>query len=415
MPVRGYVSCVTDCPYDGPTPPDKAAEVADALFSMGCYEISLGDTIGRGTPETISAMLEAVLKNVAAAKLAGHYHDTGNRALDNIAASIEFGLRVFDASAGGLGGCPFAPGAKGNVATGAVVELLESRGFATGIDRQQLAVASEFARSLRKTRAMTWQTVNVQIDARGVALLELAQPEKRNALSARMIAELAEAANWLASDSAVRAVVLAGSGKTFCAGGDLSWMQAQIAADRETRMREARKLAMMLQTLNTMARPLIGRVHGDAFGGGVGLMCVCDTVAACDAAKFGFTETRLGLIPATIGPYVVARLGEGMARRVFMSARIFDAAEACRIGLVAEVVPQDQLDAAVERQVRPYLSAAPGAVGAAKSLARFLGPRIDEATIEETIRRLADTWETAEASQGIAAFFAKRPAPWAND
>ncbi|MCA3664426.1 MAG: hydroxymethylglutaryl-CoA lyase, partial [Methylobacterium sp.] len=113
MPVRGYISCVVECPYDGPTPPGKVAEVASALFGMGCYEVSLGDTIGKATPEGIARMLDAVAKAVPPAKLAGHYHDTGGRALENIAESLERGLRVFDASVGNLGGCPYAPGAKG--------------------------------------------------------------------------------------------------------------------------------------------------------------------------------------------------------------------------------------------------------------------------------------------------------------
>ncbi|MET1415777.1 hydroxymethylglutaryl-CoA lyase [Roseibium sp. HPY-6] len=149
MPVRGYVSCVTDCPYDGPTPPQKVAEVAGLLFELGCYEISLGDTIGAGTPETISRMLDAVLEVVPADKLAGHYHDTKARALENIEISLERGLRTFDSAVGGLGGCPYAPGAKGNVATEAVVALVESKGFETGIRTDRLAEVSEFARSLR--------------------------------------------------------------------------------------------------------------------------------------------------------------------------------------------------------------------------------------------------------------------------
>jgi methylglutaconyl-CoA hydratase len=260
---------------------------------------------------------------------------------------------------------------------------------------------------------MKLETLALEVDDRGVASLELALPDKRNALSAGMIAELTDVTNALGKDDTVRAVVLRARGTVFCAGGDLAWMQAQMAADRETRVREARKLAMMLQALNTMPKPLIGRVHGDAFGGGVGMICVCDVVVAAREAKFALTETRLGLIPATIGPYVIARLGEGVARRVFMSGRVFDATEARNLGLVAEVVDAANLDEAVERHVRPYLSTAPGAVGAAKALARFLGPRIDDAVIEETIRRLADVWETAEASEGITAFFEKRPAPWA--
>ncbi|WP_122522987.1 hydroxymethylglutaryl-CoA lyase [Pannonibacter phragmitetus] len=150
IPVRGYISCVTDCPYDGPTPPENVADVAAKLLAMGCYEISLGDTIGAGTPDTIGRMLDAVLAQVPAQKLAGHYHDTKGLALANIEVSLEKGLRVFDAAAGGLGGCPYAPGAKGNVATEAVAALLADKGFETGLDREKLAEAAAFARTLRK-------------------------------------------------------------------------------------------------------------------------------------------------------------------------------------------------------------------------------------------------------------------------
>lgn len=150
--LRGYVSCVTDCPYDGPTPPAAVARVAGALLALGCAEISLGDTIGRGTPETVAVMLETVLGTVPANRLAGHFHDTGGRALDNVAVCLQAGIRVFDASAGGLGGCPFAPGASGNVATEALVDRLERDGWRTGLDRRRLAEAAAFARSLRGPR-----------------------------------------------------------------------------------------------------------------------------------------------------------------------------------------------------------------------------------------------------------------------
>jgi len=149
LPVRGYISCVTDCPYDGPTPPGKVAEVAATLFGMGCYEISLGDTIGQGTPESISAMLKAVMEEIPAEKLAGHYHDTAGRALDNIDASLALGLRVFDAAVGGLGGCPYAPGAAGNVATEAVQAHLNRLGYETGLDAGVIAEAADMARAMR--------------------------------------------------------------------------------------------------------------------------------------------------------------------------------------------------------------------------------------------------------------------------
>ncbi|UWQ36067.1 hydroxymethylglutaryl-CoA lyase [Leisingera aquaemixtae] len=149
LPVRGYVSCVTDCPFDGPTPPQKVAEVARRLFDLGCYEISLGDTIGQGTPETISAMLRAVVQQVPAGRLAGHYHDTAGRALDNIEASLDLGMRVFDAAVGGLGGCPYAPGAAGNVATEAVHKRLTELGYHTGLDADVLDEAAAMARAMR--------------------------------------------------------------------------------------------------------------------------------------------------------------------------------------------------------------------------------------------------------------------------
>jgi len=149
VPVRGYVSCVTDCPYDGVVDPADVARVAERLFQMGCYEVSLGDTIGQATPDSIDAMLLAVTQVVPADKLAGHYHDTSGRALDNIEASLARGVRVFDAAVGGLGGCPYAPGAAGNVATEAVHDRLTKLGFQTGLDRAVLDRAANMARALR--------------------------------------------------------------------------------------------------------------------------------------------------------------------------------------------------------------------------------------------------------------------------
>lgn len=149
VPIRGYVSVVTDCPYDGPTPPLAVARVAAALRDLGCYEVSLGDTIGQARPESITAMLRAVLQELPPERLAGHYHDTAGRALANIEASLALGLRVFDAAVGGLGGCPYAPGAAGNVATEAVAARLAELGYETGLDAGVLAEAAAFAQCLR--------------------------------------------------------------------------------------------------------------------------------------------------------------------------------------------------------------------------------------------------------------------------
>ena len=259
---------------------------------------------------------------------------------------------------------------------------------------------------------MACETLHIIDDRSGVTFLTLNRPDKRNALSAKMIAELTEFALDMTRNLTARAVILRGEGPVFCAGGDLEWMHAQINADRATRIAEARKLAMMFNALNEMPVPLIGQIHGAAMGGGVGLACVCDVVITADTAMFGLTETRLGLIPATIGPYVVARLGEGATRRVFMSSRRFDATEARSLGLVADVVSEADLSERAMREATPYLNVAPRAVGAAKAMARELGPPITPAMIDASIEALADIWEANEAAEGIAAFLEKRAPVW---
>ena len=259
---------------------------------------------------------------------------------------------------------------------------------------------------------MNYDTILISRNPCGVATLTLNRPEKHNALNAAMIADLSAAAGELAADPAIRAVILTGAGPSFCAGGDLGWMRAQTTASRAERIAEATKLAQMLKALNELPKPLIGRVQGQAFGGGMGMMSVCDVTIAAIGPKFGFTEARLGLIPATISPYVVARMGLARAREVFASARLFDAHEAVRLGLATRAVLPEDLDTAVEAEIAPYLAAAPGAVAASKALLLRLARPIDDATIAMTATALADQWESAEAAEGITAFFDRRPAPW---
>jgi len=259
---------------------------------------------------------------------------------------------------------------------------------------------------------MMSETIRIERDARGVATLWLSRPEKHNAMSAQMIAELHSAAEDLGADASVRVVVLAAEGKSFCAGGDLGWMRQQFEAEPDVRSAEAAKLAHMLQALNTMPKPLIGRIQGNAFGGGVGLASVCDVAVGADSILMGLTETRLGLIPATIGPYVCARMGEAKARRVFMSGRRFGAAEAVKLNLLARIVPAQALDDAVEAEATPYLECAPGAVARSKALLRHMGPQIDDELIAHTVAELAKCWEGEEAPEGIGAFFDKRKPSW---
>ncbi|TPE53264.1 enoyl-CoA hydratase-related protein [Amaricoccus solimangrovi] len=250
---------------------------------------------------------------------------------------------------------------------------------------------------------MSFQTILVESDADGIATVTLNRPGKHHAMSAEMIGELTEAATMLGGDAGVRAVVLASSGPSFCAGGDLEWMRTQQAADRAGKMAEAGRLSAMLAALNALPKPLIARVQGNAFGGGIGLIAVADVAIAAEGVKLALTETRLGLIPATIGPFVVARMGQGMARQVFFSGNAIPLDFALRAGLLHEVCPADCLDERVRRQAEAVLRTAPGAVAAAKALCLGLGG--DEAAdIGTSIAALADCWESDEAQERISAF-----------
>ena len=257
---------------------------------------------------------------------------------------------------------------------------------------------------------MPYSTISLSTDTNAITTMTLDRPDKHNALSAEMIAEITDATNKLATDASTRVVILAGNGKSFCAGGDLAWMKEQMTATRSQRITEARKLAEMLFQLNTLPMPLIGNIHGNAFGGGVGLISVCDTAYCSKNAKFALTEVKLGLIPATISPYVSARIGETNARYAGLSARLMSSDKAESIGLITEVV--EDTDAAVTEEAHRYLELAPAAVAATKALFRSLGPKIDADVIDQTIERLADTWEHPEAMEGVSAFFEKRPPSW---
>ena len=257
----------------------------------------------------------------------------------------------------------------------------------------------------------TYETILLDIDRRGIARLVLNRPDKHNAFNGVMIRELSDAATLLSHNHAVRAVVLSANGKSFCAGGDLAWMRAQFDADRAARIAEASRLANMLRLLDELPKLLIAVIHGQAFGGGVGLASVCDIVLAPPETKFALSETRLGLIPATIAPFVVRRIGPANARRYALNANPFGAEEAKIMGLVSEIHGPAGLDAALEKQLDLALACAPGAIADAKQLFR----RAASGTISqaETVEALADRWQAEEARQGVEAFFLSRRPPWA--
>jgi methylglutaconyl-CoA hydratase len=258
----------------------------------------------------------------------------------------------------------------------------------------------------------TYETLTVETDDRGVARVTLARPERHNALNDIMIAELRRAADALGNDDRVRVVVLTGTGKSFCAGGDITWFARNLERSRSEQIHESGELARMLLDLYRLPKALIGRINGPAYGGGVGMISVCDYTISTEEARFGLTEVKLGLLPANISPYVVARIGKVHSRETMLSGALFDSARAERIGLLTEVVAPDALDAAVERVVHDHLQAAPGAVADTKALIAHVAAHDLETNMIYTADRLADAWETSEGIEGINSFLAKGSPSW---
>ena len=259
-------------------------------------------------------------------------------------------------------------------------------------------------------------TVITGIDTRGVARVTLNRPEKHNAFDDAVIAELRAAFDGLAARDDVRVVVLASEGGNFSAGADLGWMQRMAAYDYEHNLKDARLLAGMLQALHELPQPTIARVQGAAFGGAVGLVSCCDMAVAAEGASFCLSEVRIGLIPATISPYVIKAMGERAARRYFTTAERFCASAALRLGLVSEVVAEDELDGAVAELVDALLQNGPQAVRAAKKLVvEVAGRALSAELIEDTCGRIARTRVAPEGQEGLGAFLQKRQPNWSGE
>ena len=271
--------------------------------------------------------------------------------------------------------------------------------------------------SVTKPARRTAKYTSLEVEVRnGVGLLVLARPEVHNAFDETLIAETTRALVAFERDEDVRAVVLLGAGPSFCAGADLNWMKRMAGYGHAENLADAMALAHMLRTLYRMPKPTIARVHGAAFGGGVGLVACCDIAIASQQATFALSEARLGLIPATISPYVVEAIGGRMARRYFLTAERFEAAEAYRIGLVHDIVLPGELDHRVNELLGALFLAGPQAQAESKALIRAVAHRpIDDGVIAETAARIAKVRASPEAKEGVAAFLGKRRAAWAPD
>ena len=248
----------------------------------------------------------------------------------------------------------------------------------------------------------------------GVGVIRMNRPEVRNAFNEIMIAELTQAFRAADADQNLRALLRAGHGPAFCAGADLNWMKKMSGYSVEENRADAMGLAAMLNTIYMMKKPTIARVHGPAFAGGMGLVAACDIAVAAEEAEFCLSEVKLGLTAATIGPYVVAAMGERHARRYFLTAERFGAAEALRIGLVHNVVPMAELDACVDALLSHLLAASPAAIAASKELIRSVARgAIDQDMIAGTAARIAAARASADGKEGVRSFLEKRKPAWA--
>jgi methylglutaconyl-CoA hydratase len=249
----------------------------------------------------------------------------------------------------------------------------------------------------------------------GVGRVTLNRPEVRNAFDDALIAKLTQTFTELDRDSSVRAVVLAGNGPAFCAGADLNWMKRMSGYSYDENVRDARALAEMLSTLDRMDKPTVARVQGPAFAGGTGLVAACDIAVGTPDAKFCFSEAKLGLSPATISPYVMRAIGARAASRYFLTAEVFDAQEALRIGMLSALVPANELDASIEALLKHLLAGGSGAHARIKDLVHDVAGRpIDDELKGDTARRIAEIRASEEGKEGIASFLEKRKPKWSS-
>lgn len=403
-----YISCIFACPFDGPTPHDAVLNCVRQLLDMGCYEISLGDTIGVGVPTETKALTNSLIDaGVPIQKLAGHFHDTYGQAIANMWAAYHCGMRVFDSSVGGLGGCPYAPGAKGNLATEDLVYTLERAGISTGVNlpklvdtgawvTEQLGIpnssragaalyskaqtakqgAGAIVTNARPPLPWTLQpgSEDLELYRQGPNLkLVLNRPRNGNALTASMISQLTRVFEDAATDRSITRIVITANGKYFCTGMDLGRDSSPVAQE-DTSVSDAQynRLMRLFEAIDNAPQVTIACVQGPAFGGGVGLALVCDIRLMAANASLRLSEVRLGLAPATISKYVVRELGISFSREMMLSARPVSAQELLRLGKIAEIIPaNEQPSSAIDSYLRRLQACAPRASTLAKDLVRL--------------------------------------------
>ncbi|KAK5710381.1 putative secondary metabolism biosynthetic enzyme [Elasticomyces elasticus] len=403
--VRGYISCIFACPFDGPTPHAAVLDCTRQLLDMGCYEVSLGDTVGVGVPADTEKLVRYLVDaGVPIAQLAGHFHDTYGQAVANVWAAYRLGMRAFDSSVGGLGGCPYAPGAKGNVATEDLVYSLHQAGIQTGVRLPELvkigqwitnelaipnssrAGAALFSKSQRSATQTTpkplasslqWtqqpSAEGLQIHRSGPNLkLTLDRPRNGNALTESLISQLTKVFEDAATDTTITRIALTADGKFFCTGMDLGKGSSPVAQSSSSSDAQFTRLFRLFEAIDRAPQVTVACIQGSAFGGGVGLALVCDIRIMVKDASVRMSEVRLGLAPATVSKYVIRELGISLAREAMLTARPLLAQELHRLGKVAQVIEStEQAPAALDAYLIGLRAAAPHASTLTKDIVRL--------------------------------------------
>lgn len=412
---------------------------------MGCYEVSIGDTLGVGVPEDVRRLLAYLFANgVQPGKLAGHFHDTYGQALGNVWQAFQQGLRTFDSSVAGLGGCPFAPGAQGNLATEDIVYMFQNAGVSTGVDLSVLAETGDWiCRKLQRPNSSRAgsaiikkrQTTAPQCpdgtkgnspstkwtvfkETEGLRILRsgrnhkivLSRPENGNALTASMIEQLTTFFEQSATDTTIRRIVITAQGKFFCTGMDLS-RQGPVAQNQAASDDQFKRLVRLFEAIDRAPQVTLAAINGPAFGGGIGLAFACDIRIGVAAAALTLSEVKLGLCPATISKYVIREWGLAFAREAMLSGRAIALSELRSLGVVAATCEsQSGLEKLIDEYLMRLGLAAPRASSLCKDLIRASPVGLSRSAQDKTIRSAFDEMmkPAGEAEYGLKEFRAGR-------
>lgn len=440
------MSCIFACPYDGPTSHAAVRHSVTELLNAGCYEVSLGDTLGVGTPGQTRALLAALCDaGVPSSKLAGHFHDTYGQAVANAWEAYLCGLRVFDSSVAGLGGCPYAPGARGNLATEDLVYMFENAGIDTAVNLEKLVQVGDWISKLlnvqnssragsavlakqerrqplpaglekpglsSSSKRTSWTEVEdtgeVLIFRAGKTMkLVLNRPENGNALTWSMLHKLVKLFEGLQNDLTVSRIILTAKGKFFCTGMDVSKGSSRVAKSDLAATEQYEILTRLFRAIDGVPQVTIAGINGPCYGGGVGLAMACDVRIATSMASVTLSEAKLGLAAATISKYVVREMGIALSREAMLSARPISAHELKDRGIVALVAPsQAELDKITEEYAQKLRQCAPIASAMSKELVklawRAAGSQEQDEGVETIFKIMMGS--DSESAKGLKSF-----------